>query len=104
MLSEVSLNNMKLSFLQIKKMVKYWHLWFSIALGVCERMCGQSLQSCLTLCDPMDGSPPDSSVHGIFQARRLEWAALLSSRGSSDPGIKPVSLMSPALAGTFFYH
>ena len=32
-------------------------------------------QSCLTLWDPMDGSPPDSSVHGILQARILEWVA-----------------------------
>ena len=31
------------------------------------------LQSCLTLCDPIDGSPPGSSVHGILQARILEW-------------------------------
>ena len=34
------------------------------------------LQSCLTLCDPMDSSPPGSSVHGIFQARVLEWVAI----------------------------
>ena len=33
----------------------------------------KSLQSCPTLCDPIDGSPPGSSVHGIFQARVLEW-------------------------------
>jgi len=33
----------------------------------------KSLQSCLTLCDPIDGSPPGSSVHGIFQARVLEY-------------------------------
>ena len=33
-------------------------------------------QSCLTLCDPMDCSPPGSSVHGIFQARVLEWGAI----------------------------
>ena len=45
----------------------------------------QSLQSCLTLCDPMDGSPPGSSVHGILQARILEWVAMPSSRGSSQP-------------------
>ena len=37
-------------------------------------------QSCLTLCDPMDCSPPGSSVHGILQARRLEWVAMPSSR------------------------
>ena len=34
------------------------------------------LQSCPTLCDPIDGSPPGSSIHGIFQARVLEWGAI----------------------------
>ena len=42
-------------------------------------------QSCLTLCDPMDCSPPGSSVQGIFQARILEWVAFPFSRGSSQP-------------------
>ena len=37
------------------------------------------------LCNPIDWSPPDSSVHGIFQARMLEWVAISSSRGSSWP-------------------
>ena len=41
--------------------------------------------SCLILCDPMEYSPPGSSVHGISQARLLEWLAMLSSRGSSQP-------------------
>ena len=45
----------------------------------------QSLQSCLTLCDPIDCSPPGSSVHAILQARMLEWVAMPSSRGSSQP-------------------
>ena len=36
----------------------------------------KSLQSCLTLCDPIDGSPPGSSVPGILQARTLEWIAI----------------------------
>ena len=40
-------------------------------------------QSCLTLCNPVDGSPPGSSVHGILQARILEWVAISFSRGSS---------------------
>ena len=40
-------------------------------------------QSCPTLCDPMDCSPPCSSVHGILQARILEWVAISFSRGSS---------------------
>ena len=48
---------------------------------MCRR--ARSLQSCLTLCDPMDYSPPGSSVHGILQARILEWVAMLSSRGYS---------------------
>ena len=42
-------------------------------------------QSCLTVCDPMDCSPLGSSVHGILQARILEWVAIPSSRGSSQP-------------------
>ena len=42
-------------------------------------------QSCPTLCDPMDCSPPGSSVHGILQARILEWVAIPFSRGSSWP-------------------
>ena len=43
-------------------------------------------QLCLTLCDPMGCSLPGSSVHGIFQARELEWVAISFSRGSSRPG------------------
>ena len=41
------------------------------------------IQSCLTLGDPIDCSPPGSSIHGILQARILEWVAMPSSRGSS---------------------
>ena len=52
-------------------------------LDVCVH--AKSLQSCPTLCNPMDSSPPGSSVHGILQARILEWAASPSSRGSSRP-------------------
>ena len=46
-------------------------------------------QSCLTLCDPVDCSPPGSSVHGILQARILEWVAISFSRDLPNPGIKP---------------
>ena len=42
-------------------------------------------QSCPTLCDPMNCSPPGSSVHGILQARIMEWVAIAFSRGSSRP-------------------
>ena len=45
----------------------------------------KSLQSCLTLCDPVDSSPPGSSIHGILQAGILEWVTMPSSRGSSWP-------------------
>ena len=45
---------------------------------------GKSLQSRPTFCSPIDGSPPGSSVHGILQARILEWVATPSSRGSSQ--------------------
>ena len=48
-------------------------------------MCAKSLQLCPTLCNPMDYSPPGPSVHGILQARILEWVAISSSRGSSRP-------------------
>ena len=46
-------------------------------------LCVLVTQLCPTLCDPMDGSPPGSSVHGILQARILEWATIPFSRGSS---------------------
>ena len=42
-------------------------------------------QLCPTLCDPMDGSPPGSSVHGIFQARVLEWGAIPFSQIGYTP-------------------
>ena len=48
-------------------------------------MCARLLQLCPTLCNPMDCSLPDSSVHGVLQARILEWVAISSSRGSSQP-------------------
>ena len=52
----------------------YWSKWKS-----------EVIQSCLTLCDPMDCSLPGSSVHRIFQARVLEWVAVSFSRRSSQP-------------------
>ena len=52
-------------------------------------------QSCLILCDPMDSSPSGSSVHGIFQARMLEWAAISFCRGcSGSPALQEDSLPS----------
>ena len=48
-------------------------------------VCGLVAKSCQTLCDPLDCSLPGSSVHGILQARILEWVAISFSRGSSGP-------------------
>ena len=76
-----------------------WLLMKNKMLIVCAHV--KSPQLCSTLCDPMDCSPPGSSVHGILQARILEWVTMPSS-GSSDPGIKPTSLMFPVLAVGFF--
>ena len=59
-----------------------------------------SLQSCPILCDPRDCSPPGSSVHGILQARILEWVAMPSSRGSSQPRDQTHVSSSLALAGS----
>ena len=50
----------------------------SLRNDLCMR--AKSLQSCPTLCNPMDYSPPGSSVHGIFQARILEWVAMPFSK------------------------
>ena len=52
-------------------------------------------QSCLTLCDPMNCSPPGFSVHGISQTRILEWAAISFPGNLPDLGIQP---MSPSIA------
>ena len=58
--------------------------WMKWNIG-CVCMHAKSFQWCPTLCDPMDGSPPDSSIHEIFQARILKWVAVPSSRGFSQP-------------------
>ena len=65
----------------------------SWSLTPVENLCMLVAQSCLTLCDPMDCHPPGSSIHGLLQARILEWVAISFSRGSSQ-GIEP---WSPAL-------
>ena len=64
-------------------------------------MRAKSLQSCLTLSDPMDCGPPGSSVHGTLQARLLEWCAMPPPGDLPDPETEPRSLTSPALAGGF---
>ena len=64
-------------------------------------LCLCRLLSCVWLfCDPMDCSPPGSSVHGILQARILEWVAILFFRASSQPAIEP---RSPAFRQILYY-
>ena len=65
-------------------------------------MYAELLHLCPTLYDPMDRSPQGSSIHGILQARILEWFAISFSGDLPDPGIDPTSLKSPALASQFF--
>ena len=48
----------------------------SILAAAAAAAAAKSLQSCLTLCDPIDGSPPGSAIPGILQARTLEWVAI----------------------------
>ena len=66
-------------------------------VSMCAYVHAKSLQPYPTLYDPMDCSPPGSSVHGILQARILEWIAIQDSGDLSDPGIKYSSPEAPAL-------
>ena len=62
------------------------HKWYSILISLKKNpVCVLVAQLCSTLCDSMDCSLPGSSVHGILQARTLEWVAIPFSRGSSRP-------------------
>ena len=74
------------------------------SLPLMPPVCAQSLQSCLTLCDPMDSSPTDSSVHGIVLARILEWVAIPSSRGSSQTRDRTLISCVSSISRWIFYH
>ena len=70
---------------------------------VCSCCCVCSVaQLCLSLCDPTDCSLPGSSIHGISQARMLEWVAVSFPRGSSQPRDQTCVSWVSALAGGFF--
>ena len=58
--------------------------WVDISFSNACMHAAKSLQSCQTLCNPMDSSPPGSSVHGILQARILEWVAISFSLNVLD--------------------
>ena len=65
-------------------------------------MQAQLIQSCLTICDPTDYSPTDSSVHGILQARMLEWYVIPSFQESSPPRDQTCVSYISCIAGGFF--
>ena len=75
----------------------------SLRSSATTHVCVQAklLQSCPALCDPMDHSPPGSSVHGSLQARTLEWVAISFSGGSSWP-MDPTRIS--CITGRFLYH
>ena len=73
-----------------------------IGTDKCVYVCAKVVQSCPALCDPMECSPPGSSVHGILLARILEWVTLLSSRGTSWPRDWTLVFCGSFLAGRFF--
>ena len=87
---------LKLS-MHVQHQLRIW-----LILYMFMRVCAKLLQSCPTFCNPMDCSPPGSSVHGILQARILEWIAMPSSRGSSQ--LRDQTLVSgiSCIAGGFF--
>ena len=79
----------------------------SVSILICiqvrrEGTCAKSLQSCLTLCHPMDCSSPGSSVHGSVQAKVLSGLPCPPPGILPNPGIKHTSFTTPALAGRFF--
>ena len=72
-----------------------WDNWLKV---YCAALCLVA-QLCLTLCDPMDCSLPGSSIHGILQAKILEWVAIPFSRESSQPADQTQVF---CIAGRFF--
>ena len=79
----------RILFLPFLRKLEYKEKWsypgsLLVSVTLASDLC-MYVSSVLTLCDPMDCSLPGSSVHGIFQARILEWVAIFSSRGSSQP-------------------
>ena len=74
------------------------YIYIYIYMYTCVCVCVLVAQSCSVLCDPIDCSPPGSSVHGMLQARILKWIAILFSKGSSQPRDQT----QVCIAGRFF--
>ena len=92
----------KIIFLCIRKICVSAYIFHKNKLYLEIFVRAKSLQSRLTLCDPMGNSPPGSSVHWILQARILSRLLFPSPGDLPDSGIEPTSPGSPALAGRFF--
>ena len=86
--------------LMCQKFAWYMPLYICLSLSVCVFIC--VLSRGLSLCDPMDGVPPGSSVHGF--SRQEYWSGLPfpTPGGLPNPGVEPESLTSPALAHELF--
>ena len=78
--------------------------WKNLRSSSTATATAKSLQSCPTLCDPVDCSLLGSSIHGIFQTRILEWVDISYSGESSDPGIEPLSPASPCIGRQILYN
>ena len=89
---------MKHHFTKLLNLIAIFTVWGQNRVEIKYSTCLVA-QSRPTVCDPMDCSPPGSSVHGILQARMLEWTAISFSRASSQPEdpTRILSFLSPAL-------
>ena len=83
---------------------KAWVFFFFLNFLFCIGVRAKSLQSCRTLCDPLDCNPPGFSVHGIFQPRILEWVPMPSSEGSSQPRGSNPCLYVSCIGRQVLYH
>ena len=91
-----------------ERRVRSLHSSGSLPVGLQQDDCPSSacvrVQSCPTLCNPIDCSPPGPSVHGILQARIIEWVAMPSCRGSSQPRDGTSVFCISCVEGGFFTH
>ena len=76
----------------------FFCVFYSVALVCLSAAAAKSLQSCPTLCDPIDGSPPGSPIPGILQTRTLEWGAISFSNASKwKVKVKSLSHVRPSV-------
>ena len=99
MIRRVANNRTQLKWLSIDACWKAPHS--KISVNWCSISC---VLSHVWLCDPMDCSPPSSSIHGIFQARILEWVDISSSRDLLHSGIEPMVSCVSCIGKRILYH